>query len=41
MCKYLKDKFLNFCETYGGKVSTWAWHLRWNRKNRHDKKNNT
>jgi len=34
MYKYLKDKFLGFCETYGGKVSNWAWHLRWNRKNK-------
>ena len=37
MYKYLKDKFLGFCETYGGKVSTWAWHLRWNKRNRKPK----
>ena len=41
MFKYLKNRFLNCCEIYGSKLNNWAWHLRWNRKNRHDKKNNT
>ena len=30
----VKDWFLNICETYGSKVSNWAWHKRWNKKNR-------
>tara|TARA_Y100000034_G_scaffold7670_1_gene8468 strand:+ start:123 stop:311 length:189 start_codon:yes stop_codon:yes gene_type:complete len=34
MFKYLKDRFLNFCEIYGSKLSNWAWHLRWNKRNR-------
>ena len=34
MCKYLKDKFLNFCETYGSSISCWAWHKRWNKGKR-------
>jgi len=25
---------LNCCEIYGSKLSNWAWHLRWNKKNR-------
>jgi len=36
MFKYLKDRFLNLCETYGGKLNNWAWHKRWNRKNKND-----
>ena len=40
MYKYLKDRFLNFCEIYGSKLSNWAWHLRWNRKNRNGKEKN-
>ena len=30
----VKDWFYSICETYGGKISNWAWHKRWNRKNR-------
>ena len=30
----VKDWFLNICEVYGSKVSNWAWHLRWNKRNR-------
>ena len=26
MYKYLRDRFLNFCETYGSSISNWAWH---------------
>jgi len=37
---WLKNKFLNFCEVYGSKVSNWAWHKRWNKRNRNDKKDN-
>ena len=40
MFKYLKDGFLNFCEIYGSKLSNWAWHLRWNKRNRKNDKNN-
>ena len=30
----VKDWFLNICEVYGSKISCWAWHLRWNKRNR-------
>ena len=30
----LKHCFYAICETYGGKVSNWAWHKRWNKRNR-------
>ena len=30
-----KDCFYALCETYGGKISCWAWHKRWNKRNRH------
>jgi len=29
-----KDWFYSVCETYGGKISCWAWHKRWNKRNR-------
>ena len=38
MYKYLKNKLLNFFENYGSKLNNWAWHKRWNKKNRNDKK---
>ena len=34
MYKYLKDKLLNFCETCGSSISNWAWHKRWNKRNK-------
>ena len=30
----VKDWFLNICETYGSRISCWAWHKRWNKRNR-------
>ena len=30
----IKDWFLNICEVYGSKISCWAWHMRWNKRNR-------
>jgi len=30
----VKDWFLNICETYGSRISNWAWHKRWNKRNR-------
>jgi hypothetical protein len=30
----VKDWFYSICETYGGKISSWAWHKRWNKRNR-------
>jgi hypothetical protein len=30
----VKDWFLNICEVYGSRISNWAWHKRWNRRNR-------
>ena len=27
---WISDKFLGFLETYGGKMSCWAWNKRWN-----------
>ena len=28
------DYFYYLCERYGGKLSNWAWHRRWNRGRR-------
>ena len=28
------DYFYYLCEHYGGKISNWAWHKRWNKRNR-------
>jgi len=30
----IKDWFLDLCETYGSRLSNWAWHKRWNKRNR-------
>ena len=30
----VKDWFLNICEVYGSRISCWAWHKRWNKRNR-------
>ena len=30
----IKDYFYYLCEHGGSKISNWAWHKRWNRKNR-------
>jgi|TARA_R110000765_G_scaffold208265_1_gene313404 hypothetical protein len=30
--KKVKDYFYYLCEHYGGKVSSWGWHKRWNRR---------
>ena len=30
----MKDFILNFLEVYGSKISNWAWHKRWNKRNR-------
>ena len=40
MYKYLKDRFLNFCENYGSKLNNWAWHKRWNKRNKRNEKTN-
>jgi len=29
-----KDWFYSLCEHYGGAISCWAWHKRWNKQNR-------
>ena len=29
---WISDKFLGFLETYGGKISCWAWNKRWKDK---------
>ena len=29
-----KDWFYALCEHYGGAISCWAWHKRWNKRNR-------
>ena len=29
----VKDRFYSLCEHYGGSLSCWAWHKRWNKKN--------
>ena len=31
--KLIKNYFYYVCEHYGVKVSNWAWHKQWNRKN--------
>ena len=30
----VKDYFYAICEIRGSKISNWAWHKRWNRKNK-------
>ena len=30
---WISDKFLGFLETYGGKMSCWAWNKRWSKRN--------
>ena len=30
----LKHYFYALCETYGGKISNYGWHKRWNKRNR-------
>jgi hypothetical protein len=30
----VKDWFLNICEVYGSRISNWAWHKRWNKRDR-------
>ena len=30
----VKDRFYAFCEIRGSKISNWAWHKRWNKRNR-------
>jgi len=29
----MKDYILNLLETYGGKISCWAWNKRWSKRN--------
>jgi hypothetical protein len=29
--KWLYEWFLKTCENYGGSISCWAWHRRWNK----------
>jgi hypothetical protein len=29
---WISNKFLGFLETYGGKMSCWAWNKRWNKR---------
>ena len=29
----IKNYFYYLCEHYGGSISCWAWHKRWNRRN--------
>jgi len=31
----LKHCFYAVCETYGGKISCWAWNKRWSKRDRH------
>ena len=31
---WIKDYFYSICETYGSKISNWAWHKRWNKRNK-------
>jgi len=33
MIKKIKNYFYYLCEHYGGSLSCWAWHKRWNKKN--------
>ena len=35
----VKDRFYAICERYGGKISNWGWHKRWNKRNRKKYKN--
>jgi hypothetical protein len=30
----MRNFILNFLEVYGSKISNWAWHKRWNKRNR-------
>ena len=30
----VKDRFYAFCEYKGSSISCWAWHKRWNKRNR-------
>ena len=30
----IKDRFYATCEIRGSKISNWAWHKRWNKRNR-------
>ena len=30
--KWLYKRFLWICEHYGGSISCWAWHRRWNKR---------
>ena len=30
--EWISDKFLGFLETYGGKISCWAWDKRWDKR---------
>ena len=30
----IKHCFYAICETYGGKISNYGWHKRWNKRNR-------
>ena len=30
---WAKDWFYSLCEHYGGSISCWAWHKRWNKRN--------
>ena len=30
-----KDCFYSICEHYGGTISNWGWHKRWNKRNQH------
>tara|TARA_R100001244_G_C5141280_1_gene127948 strand:- start:91 stop:198 length:108 start_codon:yes stop_codon:yes gene_type:complete len=34
MIDEIKDYFYCLCEHYGGKLSNWAWHKRWNKGRR-------
>ena len=34
MLNKIKDYFYFICERYGSKVSVWAWHKRWSKRNR-------
>ena len=33
MIEKIKNYFYYLCEHYGGYLSCWAWHKRWNKKN--------
>jgi hypothetical protein len=32
--KKIKDYILNILEVYGNRISNFAWHKRWNKRNR-------